>query len=274
MMLRPSPATTIPTSEPTRLRRAARRTVFVRAALASALLAVLALGFLEARSTDPRRAPLVPSGTTGILVLDLSASVYEDAFGQTIRKLARAGERTGVVAFSDAGYELLPPGTPARELLPLLRFFRPEAASSAAELPVDPWQDFRAGTQISQGLLVAHAALQRERAESGSIVLVSDLEILPDEVVRLAEVVADLRRDGVRLRIVPLFPTPAKYARIRQIVGESSFLRESEPASPVAAPEARSLAHALPWTFVLLGAGLVLLLTLNEATLSRLELRR
>jgi len=263
-----------PSSEPARLRHAARRTAIVRGTLAAGLLALLVLALLEARSTDPRRAPLVPSGTTGMLVLDLSASVYEDAFGQTIRKLARAGERTGVVAFSDAGYELLPPGTPARELLPLLRFFRPEAASSTGALPVDPWEDFRAGTQISQGLIVAHEALRRVRAESGSIVLVSDLEILPDEVIRLSEVVADLRRDGVRLRIVPLFPTPEKYARIQQIVGESSFLRESEAASPVAAPERRSLAHALPWTFVLLGGVLVLLLALDEGLLSRLELRR
>src|SRR6476619_6364425 len=135
----------IPSSEPARLRRAARRTTILRAGLGLGLLAVCALAFLEARSIDPRRAPLVPSGTTGILVLDLSASVYEDAFGQTIRKLARAGEETGVVAFSDAAYELLPPGTPARELLPLLRFFRPEAASTTGELPVDPWKDFRAG---------------------------------------------------------------------------------------------------------------------------------
>jgi len=83
-----------------------------------------------------------------------------------------------------------------------------------------------------------------------------------------------LRRDGVRLRIVPLFPTPEKYARIEQIVGKSAFLRESEAASPVAAPERRSLAHALPWTFVLLGGVLVLLLALDEGLLSRLELRR
>src|SRR6187551_254953 len=142
----------IPTTEPERLRPAARRTTALRAVLALALVAALAAAVLVARSIDPRHAPLVPSGTTGMLVLDLSASVYEDAFGQTIRKLARSGERTGVIAFSDAAYELLPPGTPARELLPLLRFFRPEAASSTGELPNDPWKDFRAGTRISQGL--------------------------------------------------------------------------------------------------------------------------
>jgi hypothetical protein len=266
--------TPIPTTEPERFRPTARRTTFLRAALALALLVALAAVVLVARSIDPRHAPLVPSGTTGMLVLDLSASVYEDAFGQTIRKLARSGERTGVVAFSDAAYELLPPGSPARELLPLLRFFRPEAASASGELPNDPWKDFRAGTRISQGLRVAHETLLREGASNGSIVLVSDLEILPDEVVRLSDEAADLRRDGIGLRIVPLFPTPAKYARIRQIVGDSSFLRESSAASPVAAPEGRSLRHALPWTFVLAALAFVLLLAANERLLSRLEVRR
>jgi hypothetical protein len=266
--------TPIPTTEPQRLRRAVRRTAALRAALALALVALLTAAVLVARSIDPRHAPLVPSGTTGMLVLDLSASVYEDAFGQTIRKLARSGERTGVVAFSDAAYELLPPGTPARELLPLLRFFRPEAASASGELPVDPWKDFRAGTRISQGLRVAHETLVREGTSNGSIVLVSDLEILPDEVVRLSEVAAELRQDGIGLRIVPLFPTPEKYARIRQIVGDSAFLRESSAASPVAPPEGRSLRHALPWSFVLVALGFVVLLAGNERLLGRLEVRR
>lgn len=264
----------IPTSEPARFRPLARRTAMLRVVLALALVGTLVAAVLVARSVDPRHAPLVPSGTTGLLVLDLSASVYEDAFGQTIRKLARSGERTGLIAFSDAAYELLPPGTPARELLPLLRFFRPEAASASAELPVDPWKDFRAGTRISQGLRVAQETLRREGTSNGSIVLVSDLEILPDEVVRLSEVAAELRQDGVRLRIVALFPTPEKYARIRQIVGDSSFLRESAAASPVAAPEGRTLRHALPWAFVLVAALLVGLLALNEGLLSRLEVRR
>lgn len=264
----------IPTAEPGSFDVARKRTLALRVALALGLVTLLVVVFLDARGRDPRHAPLVPSGTTGMLVLDLSASVYEDAFGQTIRKLAASGERTGVVAFSDAAYELLPPGSPARELLPLLRFFNEKAADAAATLPVDPWQDFRAGTRISEGLKVAHAALLREGTSNGSIVLVSDLEILPDEVVRLSDVAADLRRDEIRLRIVPLFPTPAKYARIQQIVGDSAFLRESSAASPVAAPEGRSLRHALPWSFVALAAALVLLLALNEALLSRLELRR
>jgi hypothetical protein len=264
----------IPTSEPRRLDAARRTTRFLRVALALGLLGLLSLVVLDARGRDPRHAPLVPSGTTGMLVLDLSASVYEDAFGQTIRKLAASGERTGLVVFSDAAYEMLPPGSPARELVPLLRFFNEEAASASAVLPVDPWQDFRAGTRISEGLKVAHEALRREGAGNASVVLVSDLEILPDEVIRLSDRATELRLDGIKLRIVPLFPTPEKYERIRQIVGDSAFLRESNRASPVAAPESRSLVHALPWGFVALGVALLLALALNEALLSRLEVRR
>lgn len=266
-------ASAIPASEPLSLRHASRRTALVRVTLALALTATLALAFLVARGNDVRHAPLVPSGTVGILVIDLSASVYEDAFEQTIRKMAGSGERTGLVAFSDSGYELLPPGTPARELVPLLRFFKPQPGS-AAELPVSPWEGFRAGTKISVGLRVASEALERVGASRGSIVLVSDLEILPDEVVRLSGVAADLREQGVRLRIVPLHPTEEKLRRIEQIVGSSAFLRESEAASPVRAPEERSLAHAAPWTFVLVAALLVLLLAVNEGALSRLDVRR
>src|SRR5687768_1903890 len=116
---------TIPTSEPGTLRRPARRTALIRAGLALGLVGALALAFFVARSRDVRHAPLIPSGTTGVVVIDISASVYESALGETLERMARTGERAGLVAFSDLGYELLPPGTPGRELVPLLRYLRP-----------------------------------------------------------------------------------------------------------------------------------------------------
>ena len=100
----------IPSSEPGRLRHVARRTAVLRGVLALALLAALALAVLVARSQDVRQAPLVPSGTTGMLVLDLSASVYEGGLDATVEKLSGTDERTGLVVFSDSAYELLPPG--------------------------------------------------------------------------------------------------------------------------------------------------------------------
>ena len=113
----PEHSTAVPTSEPGLLGPSARRTLIVRVALALGLLAALVLAFLAARDEDVRQAPLVPSGKTGLLVLDLSASTSERAFAQTIEKLANADERIGLIVFSDAAYESLPPGSPGRELL-------------------------------------------------------------------------------------------------------------------------------------------------------------
>lgn len=265
-------ASAIPATEAARLRPARRRTTLVRTALALLLVGALALALLVARTYDVRRAPLVPSGTTGMVVLDMSASVYEGAMDETLRKLVDTGERAGLVVFSDAAYELLPPGTPARELLPILRFLQP-AAGSGGELPVNPWQDFRAGTQISAGLRAAREALVRENVHRGSVILISDLEILPDEVERLGAEIAELRRTGISVRIVPLGPTPEKLARIEALTGPSALLRESGGAGKVRAPEG-SVRAAVPWTFVLVGLLLVLLLGTNERALARLEVRR
>lgn len=266
-------ASAIPATETARLRPAARRTTLVRTALALLLLGTLALALVIARTYDVRHAPLVPTGTTGMVVLDMSASVYEGAMEETLRKLVDTGERAGLVVFSDSAYELLPPGTPARELLPILRFLKP-AAGKEGELPVNPWQDFRAGTQISAGLRAAREALVRENVHRGSVVLISDLEILPDEVERLGAEIAELKRTGIDVRIVPLNPTPEKLAKVEALTGPSVLLREPGAAGAVRAPEARTWRGAVPWTFMLVGLLLVLLLATNERTLARLEVRR
>ena len=153
-------ASALPASEPGLLRHSARRTLVLRSLLGGGLLALLVLAVVVARGEDMRNAPLVPSGKTGILVLDLSASTSEAAFAQTIQKLANADERVGVVAFSDAAYELVPPGSPGRELLPLLRFF---TAVDGKQPPAqNPWDEFRAGTRVSEGLRVAGDILREE----------------------------------------------------------------------------------------------------------------
>jgi hypothetical protein len=262
----------VPTGEMDRLGRVVRRTAVVRIALAVALLATLGAAVLVARGEDVKHVPLVPSGQTGILVLDLSASTSALAFAQTIEKLATADERVGVVAFSDAGYELLPPGTPGRELVPLLRHFQ---GPNGGEPPAhNPWERFRAGTRISEGLRIAYDVIRRDRIANGSILLVSDFEILPDEIERVAQQVGLLRLSGVEVRLVPLDPTPERRARIDAILGGAAVLRESAVDAPVTAPESRSLAAVAPWTFLLVSGLLVVLLATNEGLLARLEVRR
>jgi hypothetical protein len=263
----------IPAAGTRALRRVVRRTTLVRAVLAAALVAALALAFLTSRRSDIQNAPLIPSGTTGMVVLDLSASVYEAAFGSTLRKMAQQGEHAGLVVFSDEAYEVLPPGTPGRELLPFLRFFRPDPNSTTGAFPPNPWQDFRAGTHISAGVNVAHDSLLRAGAKKGSILLVSDLEILPDEVLALGHAVASLRQDGFTLRILPIDPTPEKRRLIEQIVGKGAILKGRAQEAPRQAPEAGSLRLAAPWLFMLVAGLVVCLLALNERLLARLEVR-
>lgn len=262
----------VPTTEPGRLRRLGRRTAAMRIALAVVLVATLAGAVLVARGEDVRHAPLVPSGKTGILVLDLSASTSEAAFSQTIEQLAESDERVGLVVFSDAAYELLPVGTPGRELLPLLRYF--SVAEGRRPPAHNPWEDFRAGTRISEGLRVAHDTLFREGVQNGSIVLVSDFEILPDEIQRVGEQVGLMRREGIEVRLVPLDPTPERRARMNAILGGAAVLREASRDAPVRAPESRSLEAAAPWAFLAVAGLLVVLLSANEGLLSRLEVRR
>jgi hypothetical protein len=268
------PSRGIPTSETAPFRGVVRRTTIVRVVLAVLLVGALALAFLAARGSDVRQAPLVPSGTTGMVVLDLSASVYEAAFGPTLQKMARQGERAGLVVFSDAAYEVLPPGTPGHELLPFLRFFRPAPNSTTGSFPPNPWEDFRAGTHISEGVIAARDALIRDGAQSGSILLISDLQILPDEVARLGHVVADLRREGITLRILPVSPSPEARRIIEEILGTSAFLKQTAEAAPLDAPDRGSLRIAAPWWFLLAAGIVVTLLAVNEGLLTRLEVRR
>jgi len=270
MRLRPD-ISAIPASEPGRLRHPSRRTTFVRVGLAAGLALLLATAVLVARQYDVRHAPLVASGSSGVVVLDLSASVFEGGFEATVRKLVETDERAGLVVFSDAAYELLPPGSSGREFQPLLRFFR---STPSGFLPPNPWDRFRAGTRISEGLKAAREALLRD-GEPGKIILLSDLEVLQDEVQRLVPVFADLRRDGFDVEIVPLSPREEQRRLIALFTGEDAFL--PEPVSGEEAVQARGegrVTTGLPWVFLLVGLGLVLVLATNERMLARLETSR
>jgi hypothetical protein len=241
--------------------------------LGLALTGTLVGAFLVARGEDVREAPLVPEGKTGIVVLDISASTSESAFGQTVEKLSATDERVGLIAFSDTAYELLPPGTPSKELVPLLHYFLP-AEDGTAPPAQNPWDSFRAGTRVSQGLRLAGEVFEREGVADGSVLLISDFEILPDEIERVAEQVALLRGEGVDIRLVPLNPNPDRRARMNAILGRSAILRDETPEAEVRAPGADSLAAIAPLPFVAVSLLLISLVAVNEAFLARVEVRR
>ena len=165
----------IPLTDAPALRGAARRTDAIRVALAAILLAlVVAIAVLAGHPRVPA-LHVLPPGSNGIVVLDLSASISEDTYariGATLSDLASSNGRYGLVVFSGTAYQALPPGTPAAELKPLVRYFTLPPQKTPGFIPTfppNPWTDtFSAGTRISSGLELAHTlALQRAGAAGG-----------------------------------------------------------------------------------------------------------
>ena len=106
-------ADAIPLANAARLARVARRTAIARALLAGLLVALVVAAAAAARNPDLRQQAFVPEGSSGIVVLDLSASISTDTYeriGTTLSELASGGGSYGLVVFSDTAYEALPPG--------------------------------------------------------------------------------------------------------------------------------------------------------------------
>src|SRR5207247_2577452 len=119
----------------------ARRTFAVRTALLLAAVAAALLFVAVSRDSGTRTVVPLAAGADTVVVVDLSASINYDAYtriGATLDSLARGGGRLGLVLFSDDAYEALPPGTPARDLLPFVRYFRPIREAAPGPQPVLP----------------------------------------------------------------------------------------------------------------------------------------
>jgi hypothetical protein len=208
------------------VRTASIRTRFVRVALALAAVALLAAAAASARDLQVQPKGLLPTGTTGVVIVDLSLSIGDQNLRDVRRALSRvvaANEPIGFVVFSDVPYELLPPGTPAKELRPILRLLAPESGKLAY-----PWQQaYRAGTRISEALELARDMLRRDSISPGSILLLSDLDTAPDDYDRLARTLQSLKRE-VRVRVVPLSPTSDGRRLFGGSLGESAFIEPEE----------------------------------------------
>jgi hypothetical protein len=264
----------IPTGDARALRGPARRTTLLRAAAGLALLVTLAAAFLVATDADVQSARLLPSDTTAVVVLDLSASIGNfRRVGETLSRVARSDQNAGLVVFSGGAYEVIPPGAPARELGSLVRFFTPIRGTKDV-YPANPWDAarFRGGTSIASGLEAARYALERDAVQDGSILLVSDLDAASDPQ-GLSDALVALRRDGIELRVVPLSPLPEHRAFFERIAGRATLLADADPESPVQAPEERRAFGTLPTRFLLAGTLLLLILAANERLLTRLDFR-
>ncbi len=255
----------IPFSDLSSLGAVARRTRRLRLVLAFALVAALAVGVAEAPSQPGRH--FLPADTVGIVVLDVSASITPGTYyriEQELDTLAASRERFGLVLFSDVAYEALPPGTPASELTPLLRFFAPPKGSKGA-IPPSPWQQwFTGGTDISTGLFLAAQMLRRDHVVHGSAVLISDLADDPTDLAPLADAVLYFQQTNTPLEIVGLNPTTANAEFFKNLLGAKAVIQTAKLPSSAQASGKLSLIAAFPGGLAIAAIIVILLLTLNE----------
>jgi hypothetical protein len=265
----------IPLADAADFAPAARRTLLIRAALLLLMTVALAAAVLAARNPHSQTIVSLPSHADTIVVLDLSASIAADTYSRiagTLSSLAHSHGRYGLVVFSGQAYEALPPGTPAEDLAPLVPLFvpqKPNRPGLTATYPRNPWTDtFTGGTEISSGLELAHSIATRNGVRRPAVVLVSDLDDDPTDLVRLASIALAYRRDGIPLRVVGLNSSTENTAFFQRLLGPSSRIVQAGSAAPGPQPRNRT---PFPWTFVLLAAAAALALAVHELWAARLE---
>jgi hypothetical protein len=280
----------IPVADASSLAGPARRTTFLRLLLVVALLGAAALAYVFATGLDARPSSYFAEGATGVVVIDFSTSIDPGKYrriARVLRTVAETSQPVGLVVYSDAAYEAIPPGTRGDVLRPLLRFYeRPDrrlaprvrggfGAPLARELPPSPWQrTFRGGTRISAGLKVAREMLVRDRIRGGSVMLVSDLDDSPFDTARLGDEAILYRRAGIDMRLVPLSPAREDRELFMRLFGPKAFVDHRELLANSELEERRTLVGSFPAWLVAAAAALLLLLAVNERLNARLRWRR
>jgi hypothetical protein len=263
----------VPLSDAAGLRGAVRRTGVVRVALAVLLLVLLGTIAALAGHARVRTLHLLPAGSTAIVVLDLSASVSQDTYsriGATLSDLAASDGRYGLVVFSDTAYEALPPGVPASDLTPLVRYFTLPPQSQpgfAPSFPPNPWADtFTGGTRISAGMALAHTIAMSQRHRP-LVVLISDLDDDPNDLASLAAIMAAYQRDHIPVRVVGLNPSLQDVALFQRLLGPGASVVQAPTLDQVPPQDVTPF----PWTLAALAIVAALALALREAWSPRLE---
>jgi hypothetical protein len=262
----------IPLADARALRRSAQLTFVTRGAFAAAAVGLVLAFLLVSRHPHTQAIVQLPTHADTVVVLDLSASISTDTFsriGGTLAAFSRSGTRVGLVAFSDQAYEALPPGTPAADLAPLVRYFTLPSQKQpgfAPAFPPNPWQNsFTGGTRISAGMELAHEIAVSTRLRP-TVVLVSDLDDDPGDIPRLASVLLAFRRDRVPVRIVGLDPSPSDLTFFRKLLGPTPIVEA--PTLDQAAPHNHT---PFPWTLVALTAAAASVIALRALWAPRLE---
>lgn len=277
MRLPSSRRAAVPYDDPRVFRRAELRTTVTRLVLAAAIVAAALLELGAARGGGITEASYLRPGTTSVVVMDFSYSITGSTYRLIVnglRKIAAAGNPVALVGFSDVAYEMLPPGTPARELEPVARRFVPlPSKDGSVAFPSSPWAPLEGGTRISQGLFLADQILQRDHVRNGSVVLISDLESSSDDASDVVNAVDTLKQHGYSLHLIGLAPTDPSLHFFQSLLGGSAFVDPHSLDAPVNAPDSPGLLSGqTPWAFLLGMVLLAVLLTVNEHRCAPLEL--
>jgi hypothetical protein len=263
----------IPLADAPALRPSAHATLAVRGALAALALGATVAFLLLSRTPETRTIAGLPHDAGTVLVLDLSASISSDTYsriGGTLAALSRSRSPIGLVVFSDAAYEALPPGSPASALRPLVRYFTLPAtpqAGFAPAFPPNPWATtFSAGTRISAGMELAHTIALGQK-HPPAVVLVSDLDDDPNDVTSLASVMAAYNRDGIPVRIVGLNPSTDDVALFERLLGRGVPVAQAPTLGQAQAHNVTPF----PVSLVVLTLVVACALALREAWSPRLE---
>jgi hypothetical protein len=264
---------TIPLADAPALRASARLTLAVRAALAAFAIGATIAFIVVSRHPDTRTVVPLPRNASTIVVLDVSASISTDTYariGGTLAALSHSGARVGLVVFSDIAYEALPPGVPASDLEPFVRYFTLPSATqngAAPTFPPNPWTTtFTAGTRMSTGMELAHT-IALAQPHPPTVVLVSDLDDDPQDVTPLAAVMAAYRRDHVPVRVVGLNATPQDVTLFEHLLGRTVPVSQAPTLDQVAPHDVTALPKALLALAVLAAAAFAV----REAWSPRLE---
>jgi hypothetical protein len=264
--------TAIPLAGLGRLERARRRTTAIRAALAALLVVLVVATAVIATRPAGKTLTFLPGGTTGIVVLDLSASISTDTYqriGKTLNELAATNGRYGLVVFSDVAYQALPPGTPSAALKPYARYFTLPSAQNGflPQFPVNPWTNsFSGGTRIAAGLGLALKIIQDQNVKRPAVILVSDLNDDPGDLKNLAGVSLAYRQAGIPVRIVALDPQPNDEALFGRLLERAATVQHAR------LPGERSLTVGpdIPPVLAALAVLVALALAANELWAARL----
>jgi len=244
----------LPLADAAALRVLAQRTLAVRVALAALCIGAAVAVVVVSRHPHTHTIVPLPRGGQTVLVLDLSASISSDTFsriGGTLAALSRSGTRFGLVVFSDQAYEAMPPGTPAADLAPFVRYFTlptQQTPGFAPSFPPNPWEaTFTGGTKISAGLDLAHSIATAGK-HPATVVLVSDLDDDPGDIPRLASVLLAYRRDHVPMRIVGLDPSPDNVALFDKLLSPAPVIAQA----PTLAEAPPHDVTPVPWALIAL----------------------